>query len=40
MRLAIGVITTRNNTDHLLMNQLDAIEEIIKNDFDKLTVKN
>jgi hypothetical protein len=29
MRLTIGVITTRNETDHLLMNQLDAMEEIV-----------
>jgi hypothetical protein len=33
MRLAIGVITTRNETDHLLMNQLDAMEEIVNKNF-------
>ncbi len=33
MRLAIGVITTRNETDHLLMNQLDAMEEIVTKNF-------
>lgn len=30
-RLCIGVITTLNGTDHHLMNQLDRMEELVKN---------
>lgn len=35
MRLGIGVITTLNGTDHLLMNQLDKMEELVNKNYKK-----
>lgn len=35
MRLGIGVITTLNGTDHLLMDQLDKMEELVNKNYKK-----
>lgn len=39
MRLGIGVITTLNGTDHLLMNQLDKMEELVNKNYGSLPYK-